>query len=56
MTEKGIIQQLKNKWWRNSGNALGCSGEDLRKKKEASALGVDSIGNLFLTSSDKCLR
>ncbi|KAB7507988.1 Glutamate receptor ionotropic, kainate 2 [Armadillidium nasatum] len=42
LQEKGIIQMLYNKWWKNTGDI--CDREDKSKESKASALGLDNIG------------
>lgn len=44
MQEKGIIQQLYNKWWKGSG---GCV-KDEKKDSKANALGVQNVGGIFV--------
>ena len=45
LQEKGIIQLLYNKWWKNVGT---CLREDKNKEGKANALGVDNIGGVFV--------
>lgn len=42
LQEKGVIQMLYNRWWKNTGST--CNREDSNKESKASALGVDNIG------------
>ncbi|XP_071541826.1 glutamate receptor ionotropic, kainate 2-like isoform X4 [Panulirus ornatus] len=46
LQEKGVIQVLYNRWWKNTGNT--CNREDSNKESKASALGVDNIGGVFV--------
>ncbi|KAL7644527.1 UNVERIFIED_CONTAM: hypothetical protein RMT77_005359 [Armadillidium vulgare] len=46
LQEKGIIQMLYNKWWKNTGDI--CDREDKSKESKASALGLDNIGGVFV--------
>ncbi|KAK8743063.1 hypothetical protein OTU49_001508, partial [Cherax quadricarinatus] len=46
LQEKGVIQVLYNRWWKNTGNT--CNREDNNKESKASALGVDNIGGVFV--------
>ncbi|XP_050735259.1 glutamate receptor ionotropic, kainate 2-like isoform X6 [Eriocheir sinensis] len=46
LQEKGVIQMLYNRWWKNTGNT--CNREDSNKENKASALGVDNIGGVFV--------
>ncbi|KAG0715702.1 Glutamate receptor ionotropic, kainate 2 [Chionoecetes opilio] len=41
LQEKGVIQMLYNRWWKNTGDT--CNREDSNKESKASALGVDNI-------------
>ncbi|KAA0195825.1 hypothetical protein HAZT_HAZT011420, partial [Hyalella azteca] len=55
LQEKGVIQMLYSKWWRNTGDV--CNRDDKTKDSKANALGVENIGEaaiLFVrdTSSD----
>lgn len=45
LQEKGVIQLLYNKWWKNVGT---CIREDKNKEGKANALGVDNIGGVFV--------
>ncbi|KAK4291014.1 hypothetical protein Pmani_036144, partial [Petrolisthes manimaculis] len=46
LQEKGVIQVLYNRWWKNAGGT--CNREDSNKESKASALGVDNIGGVFV--------
>ncbi|XP_063879181.1 glutamate receptor ionotropic, kainate 2-like isoform X10 [Scylla paramamosain] len=46
LQEKGVIQMLYNRWWKNTGDT--CNREDSNKENKASALGVDNIGGVFV--------
>lgn len=46
LQEKGIIQMLYNKWWKNVG--IVCQRDDKSKEGKANALGVDNIGGVFV--------
>ncbi|XP_015787527.1 glutamate receptor ionotropic, kainate 2-like [Tetranychus urticae] len=46
LQEKGVIQMLYNKWWKNSG--IACNRDDKNKEGKANALGVDNIGGVFV--------
>ncbi|KAI1298706.1 Glutamate receptor ionotropic, kainate 2 [Halotydeus destructor] len=46
LQEKGIIQMLYNKWWKNTG--MSCSRDEKNKEGKASALGIDNIGGVFV--------
>ena len=49
MQEKGIIQVYYNKWWRGTQGGDACQREMKSKlDSKASALGVDSIGGVFV--------
>lgn len=45
LQEKGVIQLLYNKWWKNPAS---CIREDKNKEGKANALGVDNIGGVFV--------
>ncbi|CAL8116108.1 unnamed protein product [Orchesella dallaii] len=45
LQEKGIIQLLYNKWWKNTGDV--CNRDD-KKDSKASPLGIDNIGGVFV--------
>ena len=42
LQEKGVIQMLYSKWWRNTGDV--CNRDDKSKDSKANALGVENIG------------
>lgn len=42
LQEKGVIQILYDKWWKNTGDV--CNRDDKSKESKANALGVDNIG------------
>lgn len=42
LQEKGEIQMLYDKWWKNAGET--CIRKDKSKESKANALGVDNIG------------
>lgn len=46
LQEKGTIQILYDKWWKNTGDV--CSRDDKSKESKANALGVDNIGGVFV--------
>ncbi|GFG33916.1 hypothetical protein Cfor_07160, partial [Coptotermes formosanus] len=46
MQEKGIIQMLYDKWWKNTGDV--CNRDDKSKESKANALGVENIGGVFV--------
>lgn len=43
LQEKGVIQILYDKWWKNTGDV--CNRDDKSKESKANALGVENIGN-----------
>lgn len=46
LQEKGVIQILYDKWWKNTGDV--CNRDDKSKESKANALGVENIGkNIF---------
>ena len=45
LQEKGRIQMMYNKWWKNSGT---CSHDDKKKDSKASSLGVENVGGIFV--------
>lgn len=45
LQEKGMIQLLYNKWWKNTGDV--CNRDD-KKDSKASPLGMDNIGGVFV--------
>ncbi|GLV33810.1 uncharacterized protein CBL_11303 [Carabus blaptoides fortunei] len=46
LQEKGEIQMLYDKWWKNSGDT--CTRNEKGKESKANALGVDNIGGVFV--------
>ncbi|GAB6033600.1 hypothetical protein CHUAL_013605 [Chamberlinius hualienensis] len=47
LQEKGVVQELYNRWWKNTGT--NCKRKDEKSKDStASALGVGSIGGVFV--------
>ncbi|XP_024084773.1 glutamate receptor ionotropic, kainate 2-like [Cimex lectularius] len=46
LQEKGEIQMLYDKWWKNPGDT--CVRKDKSKESKANALGVDNIGGVFV--------
>lgn len=44
LQEKGVIQILYDKWWKNTGDV--CNRDDKSKESKANALGVENIGML----------
>ncbi|BES87770.1 glutamate receptor, ionotropic kainate [Nesidiocoris tenuis] len=46
LQEKGEIQMLYDKWWKNPGDT--CIRKDKSKESKANALGVDNIGGVFV--------
>ncbi|XP_025836785.1 glutamate receptor ionotropic, kainate 1-like [Agrilus planipennis] len=42
LQEKGVIQILYDKWWKNTGDV--CTRDDKSKESKANALGVENIG------------
>ncbi|XP_018320712.1 glutamate receptor ionotropic, kainate 3-like isoform X2 [Agrilus planipennis] len=46
LQEKGEIQMLYDKWWKNTGET--CSRDDKGKESKANSLGVDNIGGVFV--------
>ncbi|KAF5280992.1 hypothetical protein FQA39_LY05197 [Lamprigera yunnana] len=46
LQEKGEIQMLYDKWWKNTGDT--CSRNDKSKESKANSLGVDNIGGVFV--------
>ncbi|KAF2357618.1 Ionotropic glutamate receptor L-glutamate and glycine-binding domain [Trinorchestia longiramus] len=46
LQEKGVIQMLYNRWWKDSGDT--CNREEKNSESKASALGVDNIGGVFV--------
>lgn len=45
LQEKGVIQILYDKWWKNTGDV--CNRDDKSKDSKANALGVENIGNMI---------
>lgn len=45
LQEKGVIQLLYNKWWKNP---TTCMREDKNKEGKANALGLENIGGVFV--------
>ncbi|XP_075217627.1 glutamate receptor ionotropic, kainate 2-like isoform X10 [Lycorma delicatula] len=46
LQEKGEIQMLYDKWWKNPGDT--CTRNEKGKESKANALGVDNIGGVFV--------
>ncbi|XP_036334925.1 glutamate receptor ionotropic, kainate 2-like isoform X1 [Rhagoletis pomonella] len=46
LQEKGIIQILYDKWWKNTGDV--CNRDEKSKESKANALGVENIGGVFV--------
>ncbi|KAL0110184.1 hypothetical protein PUN28_013673 [Cardiocondyla obscurior] len=46
LQEKGVIQILYDKWWKNMGDV--CTRDDKNKESKANALGVENIGGVFV--------
>uniref|UniRef100_A0A336LKS7 CSON010117 protein n=1 Tax=Culicoides sonorensis TaxID=179676 RepID=A0A336LKS7_CULSO len=46
LQEKGMIQILYDKYWKNTGDV--CNRDDKSKENKANALGVDNIGGVFV--------
>ncbi|XP_045462400.1 glutamate receptor ionotropic, kainate 2-like isoform X4 [Harmonia axyridis] len=46
LQEKGEIQMLYDKWWKNTGDT--CQRNDKGKESKANSLGVDNIGGVFV--------
>lgn len=46
LQEKGEIQMLYDKWWKNPGDT--CIRPDKAKESKANSLGVDNIGGIFV--------
>lgn len=46
LQEKGVIQILYDKWWKNTGDV--CNRDDKSKESKANALGVENIGKCVL--------
>lgn len=46
LQEKGEIQMLYDKWWKNTGET--CTRNEKGKESKANSLGVDNIGGVFV--------
>lgn len=46
LQEKGNIQILYDKWWKNTGEI--CSRDEKNKESKANALGIENIGGVFV--------
>ncbi|KAK0075271.1 hypothetical protein PV325_007140, partial [Microctonus aethiopoides] len=46
LQEKGVIQILYDKWWKNTGDV--CNRDEKNKENKANALGVENIGGVFV--------
>uniref|UniRef100_A0ABD2XB30 Glutamate receptor ionotropic, kainate 2 n=1 Tax=Trichogramma kaykai TaxID=54128 RepID=A0ABD2XB30_9HYME len=46
LQEKGVIQILYDKWWKNTGDV--CNRDDKSKESKANALGIENIGGVFV--------
>ncbi|XP_043212610.1 glutamate receptor ionotropic, kainate 2-like [Amphibalanus amphitrite] len=46
LQEKGVIQMLYNKWWKDTGDV--CSRDEKKKDSKASPLGIANIGGVFV--------
>ena len=46
LQEKGTIQMLYNKWWKNTGDV--CARQDKNKDSKANPLSVKNIGGVFV--------
>ncbi|XP_028968488.1 glutamate receptor ionotropic, kainate 2 [Galendromus occidentalis] len=46
LQEKGVTQELYNKWWKAPG--LTCSRDEKNKEGKANALGIGNIGGVFV--------
>ena len=46
LQERGEIQMLYDKWWKNPGDT--CTRNEKGKESKANALGVDNIGGVFV--------
>jgi glutamate receptor, ionotropic, invertebrate len=53
LQEKGAVQILYDKWWKNTGDV--CNREDKAKDSKANALGIQNIGILFTICYSLCL-
>ena len=45
LQEKGRIQELYNKWWKNTGT---CNHDDKKGDSKANSLGVANVGGIFV--------
>lgn len=45
LQEKGRIQIMYNKWWKNTGT---CNPDDSKKDSKANSLGVANVGGIFV--------
>lgn len=52
LQEKGVIQILYDKWWKNTGDV--CNRDDKNKESKANALGVENIGKMSAAQSQPC--
>lgn len=52
LQEKGVIQILYDKWWKNTGDV--CNRDDKNKESKANALGIENIGNFTIHYSKFC--
>lgn len=48
LQEKGEIQMLYDKWWKNTGEVCTKPSATNRKESKANALGLDNIGGIFV--------
>ncbi|PNF32816.1 Glutamate receptor ionotropic, kainate 2 [Cryptotermes secundus] len=46
LQEKGVIQILYDKWWKNTGDV--CNRDEKSKESKANALGIENIGGVFV--------
>lgn len=51
LQEKGVIQILYDKWWKNTGDV--CNRDDKSKESKANALGVENIGKFKKIFSER---
>lgn len=54
LQEKGVIQILYDKWWKNTGDV--CNREDKSKESKANALGVENIGRFRKNIINKIIK
>ncbi|XP_018361371.1 PREDICTED: glutamate receptor ionotropic, kainate 5-like, partial [Trachymyrmex cornetzi] len=47
LTERGILQNMKTKWWKNMGGGL-CKKDEMEKNTSTYELGMASLGGVFL--------